>query len=305
MTVTLGKRKRRVEAEKLKKPAPVKAVRRESSESSDGETARALFRRAFEAKFKPLEKVERPEVQQEDPESEDDDLSQTDWEGLSDEDAVQVVKHVLPEFTRHAEMDGGKKAFMVSVNGVISYTLKLTQAKSSKPPTSDAASKAPPRKVPKTVDPEEGGVEADNIKNDLALQRLLKESHLLDPNASQASSGPQGKGRLKALDMRLQDLGAKASILQQEKMPLSHRKGIAAKSANREATRRKEAAENGVILERAKAVIKPQQQQRRERGVGGPGIGKFRGGTLKLSSNDVKGIQGSGSRKSGGKKGRR
>lgn len=149
-------------------------------------------------------------------------------------------------------------------------------------------------------------MEADNIKNDLALQRLLKESHLLDPASSRASAGPQGKGRLKALDMRLQDLGAKASILQQEKMPSAIRKGIAAKSANREVTRRKEAAENGVILERAKAVIKPQQQQRRERGIGGPGVGKFRGGTLKLSSSDVKGIQGSGSRKSGGgKKGRR
>lgn len=106
--------------------------------------------------------------------------------------------------------------------------------------------------------------------------------------------------------MRLQDLGAKASILQQEKMPLAFRKGIAAKSANREATRRKEAAENGIILERAKAVIKPQQQQRRDRGVGGPGVGKFRGGTLKLSSSDVKGIQGSGGRKArGGKMARR
>lgn len=158
----------------------------------------------------------------------------------------------------------------------------------------------------KSTDPEEKGVEADNIKNDLALQRLLKESHLLDPNAARASSGPQGKGRLKALDMRLQDLGAKASILQQEKMPLALRKGIAAKSAGREATRRREAAENGVILERAKAVIKPQQQQRRERSVGGPGVGKFRGGTLKLSSSDVKGIQGGGRSKSGGgKKGRR
>lgn len=88
-------------------------------------------------------------------------------------------------------------------------------------------------------------------------------------------------------------------------MPAAIRKGIAAKSANREALRRKEAAENGIILERAKAVTKPQQQQRRERSIGGPGIGKFRGGTLKLSSSDVKGIQGSGLRKSGGKKGRR
>ena len=73
-------------------------------------------------------------------------------------------------------------------------------------------------------------------------------------------------------------------------MPIAHRKGIVAKAASREASRRKEAVENGIILERVKMAAKP--EQRRERGVDAPGVGKFRGGTLKLSKGDVKAIEG-------------
>lgn len=122
MAVTLGKRKRRAEAEaeKPKKAVAVTPARRESSDSSDGETARALFRRAFEAKFKPLEKVDKSKVKPVESEPEDEDLSESDWDGLSDEeDAVEVVRHVLPEFTR--EKDGSKKAFMVRLGVCLCY----------------------------------------------------------------------------------------------------------------------------------------------------------------------------------------
>ena len=129
------------------------------------------------------------------------------------------------------------------------------------------------------------------MKNDLALQRLLKESHLLDPNAfkSQAASTP-GRGRLKALDLRMKDLGAKESISKQRNMPQSHRRGIIAKTTDREDKRRRDAAENGVILERVKG--KGQVAKQRQRSIGGPGVGKFKSGTLKLSSKDVRSITG-------------
>lgn len=103
------------------------------------------------------------------------------------------------------------------------------------------------------------------------------------------------------MDSRLQGLGAKKAILEQEKMPLSHRKGIKAKAADRETTRRKEAVENGVILERFKTA--PKAEKRRERGIAPPSIGKFKGGTLKLSSRDVKSLEGPKQRVGG--KGRR
>lgn len=102
--------------------------------------------------------------------------------------------------------------------------------------------------------------------------------------------------------MRLQDLGAKSSALDQEKMPLSHRKGITAKSASREANRRKEAVENGIILEKQRFAAK--SMKKRDRGIAGPGIGKFQGGTLRLTSRDVKSIEGS-KGKGAGRKGRK
>ena len=130
------------------------------------------------------------------------------------------------------------------------------------------------------------------MKNDLALERLLKESHLLDPTTFKgAVTAPEGKGKFRAFDSRMKDLGAKASISQQKNMPLTHRKGITAKAIDREDKRHKDAADNGVILEKAKKT--GQMAKRRERSVGKPAIGKFKGGTLKLNSRDVKSIEGS------------
>lgn len=138
--------------------------------------------------------------------------------------------------------------------------------------------------------------ETQNLQNDLALQRLLKESHLLDSSSSDLN--PTGKNRHKALDLRLQALGAKKSIFEQNKMPKSHREGIQSKAIKTETNRRREARENGIILE--KPVFKQQKSsmKRRERGVGAPAVGKFSGGTLRLSKHDLASIQGP-SRKGG------
>jgi len=97
-----------------------------------------------------------------------------------------------------------------------------------------------------------------NLKNDLALQRLLRESHLLDTSNPTSSLALSGSNRHKAIDLRLQALGSKSSIMTQESMPMSHRKGITAKAAQKEAQRRKEAKENGIILE---TVVKKRKRQ--------------------------------------------
>jgi len=78
-------------------------------------------------------------------------------------------------------------------------------------------------------------------------------------------------------------------MLKQEKMPMSHRKGITNRATEKEAKRRQEAKENGIILEkvaRSKKVV-----ERRERGVGGPTVGQFKGGMLRLSKHDVAGLK--------------
>lgn len=74
-------------------------------------------------------------------------------------------------------------------------------------------------------------------------------------------------------------------------MPLSHRRGITTKATDREQRRRQDALENGVILEKAKHAAKG-NQTRRVRSVGGPTIGRFRGGTLRLGARDLRSVQG-------------
>lgn len=71
---------------------------------------------------------------------------------------------------------------------------------------------------------------------------------------------------------------------------MSHRQGIHAKATAREAFRRKEAKENGIILERA--PISKRQRGKKEHAVGDPSLGRFSEATLVLSEKDVRKIQG-------------
>ncbi|KAK5706706.1 pre-rRNA processing and 40S ribosomal subunit assembly [Elasticomyces elasticus] len=270
MALTLGKRKRR------DVPAPD-----DDQDSADEGAARALFQRAFEAKFKPLPESVKIQSQVALPEAVefDDEDEASDWSGLSDDEAkVEVIKHDV--------IDAGEQLTKQELKAFMS----------SKPPaTIPSEQKTTKSTAPATTEDDD---EAGNLKQDLALQRLLKESHLLDFSSNATSStAPEGKGRIKALDLRLKDLGAKKSLLEQEKMPIAHRKGIVAKATSRETVRRKDAVANGVILEKARVAAQP--QKRRERGVDGPAIGKFKGGTLKLSAYDVKSIERSGPQKDG------
>ena len=135
---------------------------------------------------------------------------------------------------------------------------------------------------------EDVNTDAANLKKDIALQRLLKESHLLE---TRSSLSHEGQNRHKAQDLRLQDLGSKSSVFEQRKMPQAQRKGIKAKSAEREELRRRQAQENGIILE--KALKGPSKESNnRQRGIGAPSVGKFQGGMLKLSKRDVAQIEG-------------
>jgi hypothetical protein len=89
--------------------------------------------------------------------------------------------------------------------------------------------------------------------------------------------------------MRIQALGAKTSILAQEKMPMAMRKGILSAAAAREEKRRKEARENGIILERE--VKKPKRKKAKgERPVDLPAVGRMRGAELRISAREARAI---------------
>ncbi|KAL1981453.1 hypothetical protein VTN96DRAFT_2669 [Rasamsonia emersonii] len=266
------------------------------SDTDDTPTATAdashdIFRRFFESKFQPLDPapVRKPTVAQEENTDEDsEEESEPEWQGITDEDEdepqVEVVEHTDTRDATVPTLDKkARQAFMTAKPPSLSEpsTTKSTSTKSK--------------------DDEEDALDAENLKNDLALQRLLKESHLLD---SAYDLNPTGKNRLKALDLRMQSLGAKKSLYEQEKMPMSHRKGIIAKAEKKEAKRRQEAKENGIILEKPTSK-KKDKPKRRERGIGGPAVGKFAGGTLRLSKRDLMSITGTSNVSGGGKKGRR
>ena len=74
-------------------------------------------------------------------------------------------------------------------------------------------------------------------------------------------------------------------------MPFSQRRGILIRSTEKETTRRQSALENGIILEKA-INGKKHGKTKRQRGIGGPNVGKFQGGMLKLSKKDVFEIEG-------------
>ncbi|CCU82749.1 unnamed protein product [Blumeria hordei] len=231
-----------------------------------------IFRKHFNARFEPL-KVEPSSVNTgkgaiaSESESSDD---ETDWDGISEEEAnVQVV-----EFSDKTELG---TTFMSKT--------EIKAFMNSRPPINLPS-------IPHTIS--EGTnrhdtVEADHLKNDLALQRLLAESHLLESSQDLTLSG---RNRHKATDMRLQTLGSKFSILKQEKMPMAHRRGIVAKQSEREAKRRHNARENGIILEKSATATKRGPDFKRDRGIGAPGVGRFARGTLNLSRKDIAEIQG-------------
>jgi hypothetical protein len=323
MALALGKRKRRQDVSKNDQN-----VNKDGGSDDDDAIARALFQRAFEKKFKPLPKTEKPANQEDTPSSEiddedddeDDDSEESgsensededdDWSGISEGEEETISKPQIEivedrTFSRPltAEEKRLKKQFM---------TAKIPSTPKYPIPHKPSAT------APTKADPDgEGQDGTDNLQNDLALQRLLKESHLLDANTFSAngsgSSAPEGAARLRALDMRIRDLGGKKSHMDQERMPIAFRKGMVAKAGQREDKRRTEAKENGIILERfgaksaggAGAATRGGGKERKRGGtvgIGGPDIGTYRGATLRLSKNDIKGIEGSGKR--GGRGGR-
>ncbi|KNG83064.1 hypothetical protein ANOM_007582 [Aspergillus nomiae NRRL 13137] len=244
--------------------------------SANDSSSHDIFRKFFEAQFQPLEVPETRTTcaQGSDDEHSTDEFEESEpeseWSGVSEDGHgnVEVVEHHDLSAVAKEPMDKrARKAFMTAKPP--SFSVKPAAIRSS--PSKD----------------EDDGDDVANLKNDLALQRLLKESHLLESSSDLA---PTGKNRLKALDLRMQSLGAKASLYHQN-MPSSHRRGIKAKAEKKDDKRRREARENGIILE--KPVPKAKSSTgRRERGVGGPSIGKFAGGTLNLSKRDLSSIQG-------------
>ncbi|KAL2164464.1 hypothetical protein VTH06DRAFT_3680 [Thermothelomyces fergusii] len=281
--------------------------------------AQELLRRHFEAHFKPLD-IAAPAVPAKatandgsrggdsdaghdvyDGET-DQDESDSEWDGISDDDIsgaeegmeppiVEVVDHTSTVSTTSAKMSKQElKTYLSSRPPDPSRTAAQPTVKRTKPQTDEDQ-------------PEDS---AEFLANDLALQRLIAESHILSAAGanpshwqSQHAAGtatnlrPFATGRTahKTTDMRIQALGAKESILTQTKMPMAMRKGIASAAAAKEEKRRREARENGIILERE--IKKPKTTKKKGRGerpVDLPAVGRMRGAELRVSAREARTI---------------
>ncbi|KAK2591842.1 pre-rRNA processing and 40S ribosomal subunit assembly [Conoideocrella luteorostrata] len=317
--------------------AAVLGKRKARDASSNAQVdASELLRRHFEAQFLPLEQTgcTKPRDGGEDmvghdggeEKGEEEKDEEEEWNGLSednggddtdedeDEDVsdrgssghinknptVQIVDHSKPQIPKETAMTKRElKAFMSSRPP--DQTSRPTTATATTTQSEPSKSTSLPEDAPSL------------LKQDLELRRLIAESHLLAPhaatkslssvsvNAAQPKSFAEGRTRHKATDLRVQALGSKLSIHKQEKMPMHIRKGIAAAADARETKRRREAKENGIILERETG--KKRRERGRDGGLDRPGVGRFKGAELRISERDVRGIEGT--RDTFGRKGRR
>lgn len=283
MAPALGKRKR-ISRKELEQPSRSPSPSSDSNQSGE-EDVQAIFRRAFEAKFKPLAvetkkvKIESPkEIEEEDLDEEDD----AEWAGISEgDDDVEVIDYTNTQLGRDDTSKAEMKAFM-----------------SSKPPSSTVAHK---KSLTVKKSPDDADLaESNNLRNDLDLQKLLRESHLLSASSLAASTptlSATGIARHKSTDLHLQSLGAKGSVFSQKKMPMAQRKHMIQKARLTDEKRRADAKEAGIILERPtmnKMPDKRDETRKRDKAVGLPSVGRFRGGTLSLSKKDVRSITGGG-----------
>lgn len=108
MAVSIGKRKRQEDEDDKK------------GDSGDEDAMRALFQRAFEAKFKPLERTvvtfPEPQNEAEFDEADNSDGTDSDWSGLSgDQDPLETIQYSVSHADNLDVQRNERRAFMVRV----------------------------------------------------------------------------------------------------------------------------------------------------------------------------------------------
>jgi hypothetical protein len=130
--------------------------------------------------------------------------------------------------------------------------------------------------------------EAQNLKNDIDLQRLLRESNLL---AEHATKGDPARLHHLTLNARISHLGGKEE--RRGNVPLKIQKGIKQAKVQRQEKKEREAQEAGILMP---VKRKRQAQKPRERGLKtAAGVGKFRNGMLKINEREIRRVNNTGS----------
>ncbi|KAI0096230.1 hypothetical protein GGR51DRAFT_543885 [Nemania sp. FL0031] len=294
MTSVLGKRK---------------LCTQKSDTSTSSDDALAKLDQLFGAEFRALLPTAKPpsvsEIEEEEPASHSNESDDDSWDGLSEDEAedesstpptdVEVISHTeaYSTTTTPNALDKRESRAWLSSRPPVAISAEDTSSQKTKKGKTTAEEDAP-----------------SLLKNDLALQRLLAESHLFSSAAAKNGGSVDatehvGRNRHLATDLRLSALGSKTSVYKQAKMPMALRKGIQAAADGREVKRRREARENGIVLERpgASSLGKKAAKGRRtgaSRAIDAPSVGRMNNGMLTLSKRDIAGIESGGSRKGAG-----
>ncbi|KTW27412.1 hypothetical protein T552_02391 [Pneumocystis carinii B80] len=140
------------------------------------------------------------------------------------------------------------------------------------------------RKSIKEVDKRQD-LDYKQLKNDIALQRLLRECHLLKKgsDSSTFSLEPVGKQRHKIIENRIKLLGGKEI---KEKIPFKIRLGMKLKAKIRSDIAKKKAKESGLV--RALPAPKSKAKHKRNYGLNEIRIGKYHKGMITLSEKDIR-----------------
>lgn len=172
----------------------------------------------------------------------------------------------------------------------------------------------------------------ENLENDLKLQRLLSESHILAHNLDYSGAdltlqtldydAPIGNARRRILDQRIRQAAAlnsstKGLPKKLEKMPMKMRKGMINARDRRVAEHEREAREAGIVLARVKrgevrnldsgrgatvssdrlGVGKKQLRRVRDRGLRIHSVGKSTRNGLRISQQEIDRVTNKGKRR--------
>lgn len=169
----------------------------------------------------------------------------------------------------------------------------------------------------------------DNLENDLKLQRLLSESHILANTMDFSGAdltmqtldydAPIGNSRRRILDQRIRDISSMNGNARRklEKMPMNMRKGLIKSREERVSKYEKEAREAGIILSKVRkgelrnidmgkgvtpasdrlGVGKSQNRRVRDRGLKIHSVGKSTRNGLRISQKEIEKVNSLGKRR--------
>jgi hypothetical protein len=259
-----------------------------------------LFRKNFESQFGsvdnvPVRNIKTQEQSSEDGLSENSDSGES-FKAFSDREtsygnskkarSISIASTQMFDSDSDSQSDGpqivkfsAKKSNSVAEDDIMSRLTEKRQRKlfmSAKAPKTVEQTELLTRAQAATATAES----QEDLKNDLELNRLIKESRILAEAENQVShySGAEisldaeynPKAKLKILEMRLDEIGSKRK--RSETIPMNIRKGIVAKKHERQAKYDEYAKEAGIV--QARPIKSGKNSQRRVRGLQIQTVGK-------------------------------